>query len=121
MSAASLSRFQALQTAVQRFNEERDWAQYHGVKNLTMALASEVGELLALLRWVPSEGAERGRLDAELLARIEDELGDITLVLLTLALRLDMDLLELGDKKLRRNAEKYPVEASRGRAEPSHE
>jgi hypothetical protein len=40
------------------FARARDWEQYHTPKNLAMALAAEVGELVACLQWLtPGESA----------------------------------------------------------------
>lgn len=36
----------AMQRALRRFNDERDWAQYHAPRNLAMALSVEASELL---------------------------------------------------------------------------
>lgn len=113
------SRLEELQAALLRFNIEREWGQFHGVKNLSMALASEVGELVAVLRWLPPDAAERAALDPQTLGKLEDELGDVLLVLLTLGQRLDVDLLDVAERKLRKNAEKYAVESSRGRSNPA--
>ena len=48
-----------LQAAVAAFAQERDWEQFHDPKNLAMALASEVGELCALLRWTSNYDSDR--------------------------------------------------------------
>ena len=41
-----------LQGAIRRFAEARGWEPYHSPKNLAMALASEVGELCDIFRWL---------------------------------------------------------------------
>jgi len=38
---------EALLADLRQFVAERDWQQFHDPKNLTMLLASEVGELVA--------------------------------------------------------------------------
>ena len=115
MTRGDSTRLDALRSALRTFNTERDWSRYHGVKNLSMALASEVGELVALLRWKEPMDAERERLAGVEQERLEDEIGDIMLVLLNLEDRLCVDLVTLGARKLVKNARKYPVRlASRG-------
>jgi len=37
-----------LQSEIDEFAEERDWEQFHTVKNLILALVGEVGELLGI-------------------------------------------------------------------------
>ena len=34
-----------------KFRDERDWAQYHTIKNLTAALSIEAGELQESILW----------------------------------------------------------------------
>lgn len=47
---------------IRTFVRERDWERFHDPKNLSMLLASEVGELLALFRWVDNQ-AIRAKLE----------------------------------------------------------
>ena len=106
----------ALTAKVRAFNELRDWSQFHDPKNLAMALASEVGELNALLRWVrneDSDAAVRGDLRDQLIA----ELGDVGILLLSLCDRAGVDLVTAIESKLRLNDERYPVDVSHARAE----
>ena len=47
-----------LREDLRTFADERDWGQFHTSKNLVMALAGEVGELVAEFQWLtPSEAA----------------------------------------------------------------
>lgn len=102
---------------LRRFVAERDWSQFHDPKNLAMLLASEAGELLAEYRWVANTEADAHSREPVARARIEDEIGDVGMSLLLLCDRIGVDLAEAMRKKLRRNEERYPVEASRGRSE----
>jgi hypothetical protein len=43
---------------LRQFARERDWAQFHDPKNLSMLVASDAGELLHLFRWVRTEDAD---------------------------------------------------------------
>ncbi len=105
-----------LQGELARFARERDWEQFHSPKNLVMALAGEVGELSELFQWL-SEGASRevGR-NAATSRPVRDELADVLFYLVRLATVLEVDLNEAAASKLRRNAEKYPVDKARGNA-----
>ena len=40
-----------LQSEIDEFAEERDWEQFHTVKNLILALVGEVGELAEIIQW----------------------------------------------------------------------
>lgn len=94
---------------VRQFEVERSWERYHDAKNLAMALASEVGELCAILRWVPN-----AEVDAFIRAprneeRLRSELGDVGILFLALCSRLEVNPAVVITEKLRVNAENYPV------------
>ena len=40
-----------LKNDVKKFIEDREWQQFHSPKNLSMALASEVAELMDFFLW----------------------------------------------------------------------
>ncbi|WP_045744008.1 nucleotide pyrophosphohydrolase [Actinoplanes rectilineatus] len=105
-----------LTAAVRAFAEERDWQQFHTPKNLAMALAGEVGELLAELQWLTPEQSEAVMRDPELGPRVRAEIGDVTIYLVRLADVLGIDLAEAARDKLADSARRYTVEAARGSA-----
>lgn len=78
----------------------RDWERFHTPKNLVMALAGEVGELVAELQWATPEDASTVMSDAEAAARIRGELGDVTCYLVRLADVLGVDLEAAAQAKL---------------------
>jgi NTP pyrophosphatase (non-canonical NTP hydrolase) len=96
------------------FVAERDWDQFHSPKNLAMALSVEASELVELFQWLTE--AESAAPDAERRRRAADELADVLVYLVRIADRLDIDLLQAADEKLRSNAVKYPAERVRGQA-----
>jgi dCTP diphosphatase len=102
---------------LRRFVAERDWSQFHDPKNLAMLLASEVGELVAEYRWVAGPAADALSRAAEPRARIADEIGDVGIALLLLCERTGIDLLAAMSEKLAKNRARYPIEASRGKAD----
>src|SRR5882757_10459675 len=92
-----------LKVALRAFVAERDWAQFHDPKNLTMLVASEAGELLAEYRWVRGEAADAHALDPAARARFAAEIGDVGLALLLLCDRLGLDPIEAMRNKLAAN------------------
>ncbi|SCL29649.1 NTP pyrophosphatase, house-cleaning of non-canonical NTPs [Micromonospora nigra] len=101
---------------LRRFAEERDWQQFHTPKNLAMALAGEVGELLAELQWLTPEQAATVMADPEAGDRVRAEIGDVMIYLVRLADVLDIDLVEAATDKLTDSARRYPVESAKGSA-----
>jgi NTP pyrophosphatase (non-canonical NTP hydrolase) len=98
------------------FAEERDWGQFHTPKNLAMALAGEVGELLAELQWLTPEETQAIMADPEAGARLRAELGDVTNYLVRLADVLGVDLVEAANDKITSAARRYQAEQVRGSA-----
>jgi dCTP diphosphatase len=104
---------------IRKFNQERDWEQYHSPKNLSMALSVEVAELVEVFQWLTQEQSRH--LPPSKHQAVEEEIGDVTILLLMLADELGVDVLDAARKKLERNRAKYPVEKFRGRAEKYNE
>jgi NTP pyrophosphatase (non-canonical NTP hydrolase) len=105
---------ETLRDRIRQFTRERNWAQFHTPKNLSMGLSVEAAELLECFLWLTPE--ESTALDDTRRAAVEDELADVLVYLVMLADRLDIDLLEVAARKLEKNARKYPVDRARGNA-----
>lgn len=99
---------------LREFAAARDWEQFHTPKNLAMALAGEVGELLAEFQWLTPQESERVMSDPEAGARVRAEIGDVMIYLTRLADRLDIDLVEAATTKLTEAAVRYPPNAPNG-------
>ena len=54
-----------IQARLAEFAKERDWEQFHSPKNLSMALAGEVGELLEIFQWLTEEQSRKSSLSAQ--------------------------------------------------------
>ncbi len=96
------------------FVEQRDWDQFQSPKNLVMALAGEVGELVEHFQWLTEEQSRC--LPAEELEAVAMEMADIQIYLANLSSRLDIALGPAVQRKMRINADKYPVAKAKGRA-----
>lgn len=108
-----------LKEDLKKFNKDRDWEQFHSPKNIAMALSVEVSEIVELFQWMSKEDSYN--LEEEKVQRLKDEIGDVFLYLQLLASKYDIDLIEVGKAKLKRNEEKYPVDKSRGSAKKYNE
>lgn len=98
---------------VSKFAAERDWEQFHSVRNLLLALVGEVGEAAEIVQWtedsdIPALLESGGR------ERLAAELADVLVYLVRLADRAQIDLSTAVRAKIAENAAKYPVERARG-------
>ncbi|MEU7983275.1 nucleotide pyrophosphohydrolase [Streptosporangium canum] len=111
-----MTELEALTDSLRRFAQARDWEQFHTPKNLAMALAGEVGELLAELQWLTPEEAADIMDDPAASERLTSELGDVMIYLTRLADVLEVDLIDAARTKLDESGRRYTVETYRGSA-----
>jgi dCTP diphosphatase len=97
------------------FFEEREWTKWHSPKNIVMALASEVGELVDPFRFFTEE--ESLKLDKKSRETVSDELGDVMIFVTYLAHLLKMDPIKAALKKMKKNSKRYPPALVRGKRE----
>ena len=98
-----------LTQALLQFRDERNWAQFHTLRNLIVSLNLEAAELLELTQWKSEE--EMLDISSEAL---RDECADVLLYLLLIADKAGINLEEAARNKLKKNAAKYPIEKSYG-------
>lgn len=103
-----------LQNKIEHFVEERDWDQFHSLKNLSMALCRESSELMEIFQWMTEEQSNKVKNDSHLMDKLEDEVADVFIYLLRMVSKTGMNLENAIDKKMKKNAEKYPVHLSKG-------
>ena len=93
---------------IRKFNEERDWSQFHNAKDLAISISIEANELLECFLWKNSEDAN--------VEKVKEELADILIYAFMLADKFDFDIDDIIKKKIGLNAIKYPVEKAKGKA-----
>ena len=104
-----------IQNQLKKFAIERDWEQFHTPKNLSMALSVEASELVEIFQWLRAE--ESISPDQKQIESINDEVADIAMYLLRFCSVLEIDLESAIKSKLERNAEKYPINLSKGNSQ----
>ncbi|MGE3725159.1 MAG: nucleotide pyrophosphohydrolase [Candidatus Sericytochromatia bacterium] len=96
-----------LEKEIIAFRDERNWKQFHTVKDLLLGLNIEVSELSELFLW--KNELEVADVDRQAIA---DELADIFVFLNYLAQHFEIDLTQAVVQKLHKNNLKYPLEKS---------
>lgn len=99
---------------LKKFSSDRDWDQFHSVKNLAMALSVECSELLEIFQWMSEEDSNQIKNSPEKLQNVRDEIADVFVYLLRISEKLNIDLELAVTEKMIKNAEKYPIEKARG-------
>ncbi|MEE4175866.1 MAG: nucleotide pyrophosphohydrolase, partial [Bacteroides sp.] len=99
--------------ALIQFRNERDWEQFHNPKDLSLAISIEAGELLEQFLWKdPAEANTE---------KIKEELADVFAYAFLLADKYDINIKEIILDKIRKNAEKYPIDKAKGTAKKYNE
>ena len=107
-----MTPLQSLTRKLLEFRDARDWRQFHNPKDMALSLTLEAAELLEIFQW--QEGDAIAETAAARKADIGDELADILSWLLLMSHDLEIDLVAALEAKLVTNAQKYPVDKSRG-------
>lgn len=94
---------------LEKFRDDRDWGQFHDSKNLALALSIEAAELNELFLW--KKESESEEIDRQ---RLREELADVFAYAIMLAGRHGLDVSEIVKEKIKKNAQKYPIEQSKG-------
>lgn len=94
------------------FCNQRDWNKFHNAKDMALSLTLEAAEVLEHFQWKNEK-----EIQAYLKTNntdIAEELADVMYWVLRMADRFDIDIIEAFNKKMQKNAKKYPVEAAKG-------
>ena len=92
------------------FRDQRNWRQFHNPKDLAISLCLEAAELLEVFQWSGTD-----LVCPEKREKIEEELADVASYCILMADACGLDLDEILQKKVARNAEKYPVSKAYGK------
>lgn len=99
-----------------QFRDERNWQQFHTLKDLIISLNLEASELLELTQWKTEEQLAALHADPGFREALRDECADVLLYLLLIADKAKINLAEAATAKIAKNALRYPVEKSYGSA-----
>ncbi|CCG19249.1 putative nucleotide pyrophosphohydrolase [Taylorella asinigenitalis 14/45] len=89
--------------AIDNFNSERDWKKFHSPENLAKSISIEAAELLEIFQWNSKD------IDEE---HLKEELADVLIYCLDMALSLNIDPEKIILDKLNKNSIKYPLDES---------
>ena len=104
--------WERIQQRLDRFRDDRDWRQFHTLKDLAVAIAVEAGELQEHFLWQPVEREDellRSSREA-----IENELADVLIQSLNFASAAEIDVVAAVNRKIDINENRYPADEVRG-------
>lgn len=90
-----------------KFSLDRDWDKFHSPSNLAKSISIEANELLECFQW----DDDNFNIDD-----VKDELADVLVYVIDMAIKLDLNLDDLINRKMEKNEKKYPIGKSYGKA-----
>lgn len=107
-----MSDLKDLQGKIATFVQERDWEQFHNPKDVAISLSLEAAEVLEHFQWKSPEEVTSYLVDHR--DDVADELADVFYWVLLMAYNLDIDVIAASERKLAKNAKKYPIHSAKG-------
>lgn len=104
-----MAEIEDLQALLRDFATRRNWERFHDPKNLVMAVAGEVGEMVAEFQWLTPDESVEAMAGTSSAARVRDEIADVAIYLLRLADVLHIDIGDAVRAKVARNEQRFPV------------
>ena len=102
-----------LQLRISKFCDDRDWNQFHSPKSLAMSISIEAAELLENFQWSKDDEP----LSTTNKESISEEIADVLIYAIRLCEVLEVDPIEISNRKIDKNAIKYPIDLSKGNSE----
>jgi len=107
-----MEKIKALTQKIVAFRDERDWKQFHNPKDEALSLVLEAAEVMEHFQWKSAEEMQKHVTDQK--EEIGAELADVFYWVLLMSHDLDINIADALENKIKKNAEKYPVEKSKG-------
>ena len=102
---ANIDKLEVLKQRIDKFNKDRDWDQFHTPSNLAKTISIEASELLECFQWNDNDYDKEAVLE---------ELADVMKYCIQMSLVLNVDMIDIINKKMDKTEKKYPVEKSKG-------
>lgn len=100
-----MEKLDILKQRIDKFNKDRDWDQFHTPVNLAKSISIEAAELLECFQWNDIEFDKQAVLE---------ELADVMNYCIQMSQVLDVDIVEVINKKMDKTELKYPVDKAKG-------
>tara|TARA_B100000287_G_C20661728_1_gene790359 strand:+ start:5 stop:370 length:366 start_codon:yes stop_codon:yes gene_type:complete len=103
-----------IQKILKNFAKDRNWEQFHSLKNLAISISIESSELLEHFQW-EKNCQEKLKINKNK-QKVSDEVADIMLYLLRFSDIAKINIEEACLTKIKKNEKKYPVKLCKGKS-----
>lgn len=100
-----MDRLDILKQRIDKFNKDRDWDQFHTPVNLAKSISIEASELLECFQWSNDDFNKED---------VIEELADVMNYCIQMSQVLNVDIVDIINKKMDKTEKKYPVEKAKG-------
>ena len=100
-----MEKLDILKQRIDKFNKDRDWDQFHTPCNLAKSISIEAAELLECFQW------SNEKYNKE---EVLEELADVMNYCIQMSIVLDVDIVDVINKKMDKTELKYPVDKAKG-------
>lgn len=100
-----MEKLEELLLRIRKFNKDRDWDKFHTPSNLAKSISIEASELLECFQWNDTTY----NMDSVL-----EELADVTNYCFQMAQVLDVDIIDVVNRKMDMTEKKYPIDKAKG-------
>ena len=100
-----MEKLDTLLERIDKFSKDRDWDQFHSPANISKSISIEAGELLECFQW------DENNYDIN---DVKEELADVMNYCLQMCLSLNLDPIDIINKKMDKNEKKYPIDKAKG-------
>lgn len=100
-----MEKLEELKNRIQKFNNDRDWNQFHTPSNLAKSISIEANELLECFQWNDTDFNMND---------VKDELADVMNYCIQMAQILNLDIIDIINEKMDKTEKKYPIEKAKG-------
>ena len=100
-----MDKLEVLKQRIDKFNKDRDWDQFHTPSNLAKSISIEAAELLECFQWSNDEFNKEAVLE---------ELADVMNYCIQMSQVLNVDIIDIINKKMDKTELKYPVDKAKG-------
>ena len=100
-----MNKLEQLKQRIDKFNKDRDWDQFHTPCNLAKSISIEAAELLECFQWSNEEYNKE---------EVLEELADVMNYCIQMSIVLDVDIVDVINKKMDKTELKYPVDKAKG-------
>lgn len=100
-----MDKLDILKQRIDKFNKDRDWDQFHTPVNLAKSICIEASELLECFQW------DNDNYNKE---AVLEELADVMNYCIQMSQVLDVNIVDIINKKMDKTEKKYPIEKAKG-------